>query len=518
MKHLLRLLACLLAFTVSASAQTKAVTKTIATDTLTETAKAPAWMLSPLGGNATIAPSQYGIGWADSRFTLQTPVGALQFYSTGSPAESVIYWPGRFVVTNFESVTITGSVSASTLSGGTISSSILATSFQGPFSLWQSGEPYAGTAGLPYATDSDVPGGTEPQAGTYYPQAFVATVTGGTNEIAGRYRTAAQFKSDLALTGADVGLAAPGTSGNVLTSNGTAWLSSAPTGGGGGGNITINTTAPLTINGGSTATTSNATLAISAATTSTAGVVQLATDAQARALTSSSTVTSPAQSFISALNMLRVDLALSHPNTSAGAGGNGTTSVSIFDTQLNTVSGGTSFARRSLTNRISLSGDGGAVNFNKPFGFQILVEPRQITTNGYFRFTLTGANTDPDAVATVARPTQRAIGCYILNGLVFGVVHDGTTRTETSLGLSVNVLNASPFGRANNITCIGTGNGSYQFFVNGVSGGTLSGGPTGLSSTQWSPDYLNWHLAVSSGGDAGATNYYVRQAYVLHAQ
>ena len=30
------------------------------------------------------------------------------------------------------------------------------------------------------------------------------------------------------------GLTAPGTSGNVLTSNGTAWLSQAPTGGGGG--------------------------------------------------------------------------------------------------------------------------------------------------------------------------------------------------------------------------------------------------------------------------------------------
>jgi hypothetical protein len=254
------------------------------------------------------------------------------------------------------------------------------------------------------------------------------------------------------------------------------------------------------------------------ATTSAAGVVQLSTDAQARAFTSTTTPITPAQSFISALNMMRIDLNLAHPSTSTANGGSGTSTFATFDGSISTGGGTTSYARRSLINRILLSGDGGAVNFDKPIGFQLLLEVRQITTNGFFRFTMTGGTIDTDAVATVARPTQKALGIYILNGVVYGVVHDGTTRTETSLGLSVNVLNASPFGRGNSITCIRTGSGSYEFFVNGVSGGTITGGPTGLSSTQWSADYLGWHFAVSSGGDSGTTQYFARQAYILAAQ
>lgn len=199
MKHLLRLLTCLLALSVSASAQTKAVTKTIATDTLTETAKAPAWMLSPLGGNATISPSQYGMGWADSRFTIQTPVGALQFYNTGSPSEAVIYWPGRIVTTNFESVSIVGSVSASLLSGGTITTSVMAPSLPSPLQQWQMGELYARLNGLTYVTDTDMGfSQLEPTIGVWFPQ--VNVVSGGSlslNYEVGRYRTAAQFLTDL---------------------------------------------------------------------------------------------------------------------------------------------------------------------------------------------------------------------------------------------------------------------------------------------------------------------------------
>ena len=110
-------------------------------------------------------------------------------------------------------------------------------------------------------------------------------------------------------TSAYLAAVTPGSSGNVLTSNGTAWISSAPSGG--GGNITINATSPLTVNGNATATTSNATLAISSATSSNLGVIRLSGS-------SSSTVSSAGNTTIT--------LSAAQPNlvytltASAGAG------------------------------------------------------------------------------------------------------------------------------------------------------------------------------------------------------
>ncbi|MEQ1750499.1 MAG: hypothetical protein ABL974_13815, partial [Prosthecobacter sp.] len=46
---------------------------------------ARAWLLDPPSAN-TFVPSQYGMGWSDSKFTLRTPPGNLQFATTGSPA------------------------------------------------------------------------------------------------------------------------------------------------------------------------------------------------------------------------------------------------------------------------------------------------------------------------------------------------------------------------------------------------------------------------------------------------
>lgn len=44
----------------------------------------------------------YGIGWADGLMTVQTPVAALQFDETGTPAEPVMVWPGRIVANHID--------------------------------------------------------------------------------------------------------------------------------------------------------------------------------------------------------------------------------------------------------------------------------------------------------------------------------------------------------------------------------------------------------------------------------
>lgn len=209
----------LLCLTASLFAQSAAVKFSPATGELQEplSLSADAWKLIGTGVTATITPSQYGMGWADSRFTVQTPVGAMQFYYAGSPAEPVIYWPGRLVTTNFESVTITGSLSASLLTSGTIATDVMGPSLPSPLQQWQMGELYARLNGLTYVTDTDLGfGQLEPTVGVWYPQ--VNVVSGGLiglNYEVGRYRSASQFRADLAVPEV---VAAPATA----TSTGTA--------------------------------------------------------------------------------------------------------------------------------------------------------------------------------------------------------------------------------------------------------------------------------------------------------
>lgn len=62
---------------------------------------ARAWLLDPPTAN-TFVPSQFGMGWADSKFTLRTPPGNLQFTTTGSPAEPVMTWPGRITASHID--------------------------------------------------------------------------------------------------------------------------------------------------------------------------------------------------------------------------------------------------------------------------------------------------------------------------------------------------------------------------------------------------------------------------------
>lgn len=62
---------------------------------------ARAWLLDPPSQN-TFVPSQFGMGWSDSKFTLRTPPGNLQFSTTGSPAVPVMTWPGRISASHID--------------------------------------------------------------------------------------------------------------------------------------------------------------------------------------------------------------------------------------------------------------------------------------------------------------------------------------------------------------------------------------------------------------------------------
>ena len=91
------------------------------------TATAPAWFLNTFTASS-ITTGQNGLGWDENgRVTLQTPVGALQFYQTGSPAESVIYWPGRIITNTINANSIAGGLSAASINAPLGSETIDAT-------------------------------------------------------------------------------------------------------------------------------------------------------------------------------------------------------------------------------------------------------------------------------------------------------------------------------------------------------------------------------------------------------
>lgn len=82
---------------------------------------ARAWLLDPPSQN-TFVPSQYGMGWSDSKFTLRTPPGNLQFSTTGDPAQPVMTWPGRITASHIDvtSMSLFTTAPASATSPGTM--------------------------------------------------------------------------------------------------------------------------------------------------------------------------------------------------------------------------------------------------------------------------------------------------------------------------------------------------------------------------------------------------------------
>lgn len=194
-------------------------------------AAADNWLLTlPIPAEDTITTEQVGMGWADGRFTLQTPVGAFQLYETGSPLQPTLYWPGRLQIDEIEANLVTANFTGGQITSGTIPPLVMQTSTSKPMRQWQDHASYAGANGLTYGTTGPA-GNVEPSnPGRYFPVIDVVDDNSTGNYLDGEIRTAAQLRADLDLeTGTDLlGYVAPGTSGNVLTSNGTSWVSSAP--------------------------------------------------------------------------------------------------------------------------------------------------------------------------------------------------------------------------------------------------------------------------------------------------
>lgn len=153
---------------------------------------ARAWLLED--GTASITPSQSGMGWADGKFTLQTPAGAMQLYSTGDPLEATLYWPGRITVDSIEAATLTASIDGSQVNSGSIGSAVMTNSMTQPMSAWQDAVGFAGANGLTYANTGPLGQSQPTTPGSYF--ATIDVISGGgtvRNYLQGTVRTHAQM-------------------------------------------------------------------------------------------------------------------------------------------------------------------------------------------------------------------------------------------------------------------------------------------------------------------------------------
>lgn len=170
---------------------------------------ARAWLLE--NGTATITPSQSGMGWADGKFTLQSPAGSLQLYETGDPLEPTLYWPGRITVDSMEAASISASINGSQVDHGSIPASVVYNSLTAPAREWQDHADRAGSNGLTYSNTGPLSTSEPANPGTYF--AAIEVTDGGTdnrNAIVGRIRTAAQMAVPVIVT-------APGTASSTGT-------------------------------------------------------------------------------------------------------------------------------------------------------------------------------------------------------------------------------------------------------------------------------------------------------------
>lgn len=161
---------------------------------------ADAWLLTlPIPGADTITTEQAGMGWADGRFTLQTPAGAFQLYETGDPLQSTLYWPGKLEINEIEANLVTANFNASQITAGTFSPTVMLTSTLKPLRQWQDAAAYAGANGLTYAATGPA-SITEPtNPGRYFPVIDVIDDNTSGNYLDGEIRSAAQLKADLDL-------------------------------------------------------------------------------------------------------------------------------------------------------------------------------------------------------------------------------------------------------------------------------------------------------------------------------
>lgn len=174
---------------------------------------ARAWLLE--NGTATITPSQTGMGWADGKFTLQTPAGAMQLYSTGDPLEPTLYWPGRITVDSIEAASLTASIDGSQVNSGSLGSGVMLNSMTQPMAAWQDNAGYAGANGLTYANTGPLSQSQPTTPGSYF--ATIDVISGGglvRNYLQGTVRTHAQM-GVLQVVSAPATASSTGTAGQV---------------------------------------------------------------------------------------------------------------------------------------------------------------------------------------------------------------------------------------------------------------------------------------------------------------
>lgn len=163
--------------------------------------------LTAYAGSETIPNTMHGMGWDNlGRFTIQTPVGAWQFYLTGLPTPSVptVYWPGTMVADRIESTSIIGTIGAASITSGTgggetINATLIGNSLPLPLQIWVPTEAQMGAAGVPFANTAPL-GGSEPSVpGFYWPRLQVIDSVSDPNYTEARWRTSEQLRADLAL-------------------------------------------------------------------------------------------------------------------------------------------------------------------------------------------------------------------------------------------------------------------------------------------------------------------------------
>lgn len=276
---------------------------------------------------------------------------------------------------------------------------------------------------------------------------------------------------------------APGTSGNVLTSNGTTWTSAAPAGGGVPTSRTISTTAPLTGGGDLSA---DRTLALT-----------VATAAQTVAGSSTTLPVPPASLLLALLNSGLREFTFSiGSNVTTGSGSFGQEYATCYRIAYTANSTGT-FLRRLTSGTYFMSHIGATqagTNFGKPWGFSARL--------GYG---VSSPNSSNTVYVCIGKTTTTAYGLTGATSFFFiesigGVTKAGywngsaATRTATLSTISVNGVTE--------VILIGDGAGSLSVYCDGSLATTLTGVPTSYIADQ-SP-FTFEHGAGGSNTDAWA--------------
>lgn len=154
-----------------------------------------------------------------------------------------------------------------------------------------------------------------------------------------------------------------------------------------------------------------------------------------------------------------------------------------------TTAGSTGLAQSVAQTKLSRGKAQNVINWSKKIllSFTIIIDAA--TTNGISRFTLGKGNVD--GVAALAK---KGIGVQIEDQALKGLAHDGSSLTTVDFSLTMTL------GIVYQVKVVSDGAGNIEWFVDGVSKGTTSDGPTGDGSAGNSV----FQLESDNGADAVA--------------